>query len=327
MSLSGFTDPFWLLLIAVVAALAVGYVILQRLRRRDTKRFTNLELLERVAPRRPGWQRHIPPALLAVGLILLSIALAGPTAEQKVPRNRATVMLVIDVSLSMNSKDIPPSRLVAAQQAAKSFADQLTPGVNLGLIEFAGSATTLVSPTTDRDQVKAGIDALKPAEGTATGDAIAAAIQAIQSFGKLITGADGPPPARIVLLSDGRENNPADPNASRGAYTQAKAARAAQMPISGIYLGTKGGTADVEGQQEDVPGDQQSMQQIAQLSGGDAYDAASAGQLQGVYNTLASQIGYETKQVDASQPWLALGTLISLLSVAGSVLITQRISS
>ena len=327
MSLTGFTDPLWLLLIAVVAVLAVGYVVVQRLRHRDIQRFTNLELLERVAPRRPGWQRHIPPAMLAVGLILLSIALAGPTAEQKVPRNRATVMMVIDVSLSMNSKDITPSRLAAAQQAAKSFADQLTPGVNMGLIEFAGSATVLVSPTTDREQVKAGIDALKPAEGTATGDAIAAAIQAIQSFGKLITGADGSPPARIVLLSDGRENNPSDPNAPRGAYTQAKAAHAAQMPISGIYFGTKGGTADVEGQQEDVPGDQQAMQQIAQLSGGDAYDAESAGQLQGVYSTLASQIGYETKQVDASQPWLALGTLISLLSVAGSVLITQRISS
>ncbi|QUQ66538.1 VWA domain-containing protein [Kutzneria sp. CA-103260] len=326
MSLSGFTDPLWLLLIVVVAALAVGYLVMQRLRRRDTERYTNPELLSRVAPRRPGWPRHVPPAVLAVGLILLSIALAGPTAEQKVPRNRATVMLVIDVSLSMNSKDIPPSRLAAAQKAAKSFADQLTPGVNLGLIEFAGSATALVSPTTDRQQVKDGIDALKPAEGTATGDAIAAAIQSIQSFGKLITGADGPPPARIVLLSDGRENNPADPNAQRGAYTQAKAAKAAQMPISGIYFGTKGGTADVQGQQEDVPGDQQAMQQVAQLSGGEAYDAESAGQLQSVYSNLASQIGYETKQVDASQPWLALGTLVSLLAVAGSIVISQRIT-
>jgi Ca-activated chloride channel family protein len=325
-SLTGFTDPLWLLLIAVVAVLAIGYLVVQRVRVRDTKRFTNLELLERVAPRRPGWQRHIPPAMLAVGLILLSIALAGPTAEQKVPRNRATVMLVMDVSLSMNSTDITPSRLAAAQSAAKSFADQLTPGVNLGLIEFAGSATVLVSPTTDRNQVKAGIDALKPAEATATGDAIAAAVQAIQSFGKLLTGADGPPPARIVLLSDGRENSPGDPNAPRGAYTQAKAAHQAQMPISGIYFGTKGGTTDIDGQQEDVPGDEQQMQQIAQLSGGDSYDAHSAGQLQNVYNSLASQIGYETKQVDASQPWLALGTLVSLLSVAASVLITQRIS-
>ncbi|MFI9383601.1 VWA domain-containing protein [Kutzneria sp. NPDC052558] len=326
MSLTGFTDPLWLLLIAVVAILVVAYLVVQRLRRRDAQRYTNPEMLPRVAPRRPGWPRHVPAALLAVGLILLSIALAGPTAEQKVPRNRATVMLVIDVSLSMNSKDIPPSRLAAAQQAAKSFADQLTPGVNLGLIEFAGSATTLVAPTSDRQQVKTGIDSLKAAEGTATGDAIAAAVQAIQSFGKLITGADGPPPARIVLLSDGRENNPADPNAPRGAYTQAKAAKTAQMPISGIYFGTRGGTADVEGQAEDVPGDQQAMRQIAQLSGGDAYDAASAGQLQNVYSNLASQIGYETKQVDASQPWLALGTLLSLLAVAGSILISQRIT-
>jgi Ca-activated chloride channel homolog len=324
MSLSGFTDPLWLLLIVVVAGLAVGYLVLQRIRRRDTRRFTNPELLERIAPVRPGWQRHLPPALLAVGLILLSIALAGPIAEQKVPRNRATVMLTIDVSLSMNSKDIPPSRLIAAQNAAKAFADQLTPGVNLGLIEFAGSATVLVAPTSDRGQVKDAIDSLKPAEGTATGDAIAAAIQAIQSFGKLVTGPDGSPPARIVLMSDGRENSPSDPNSQRGAYTQAKAAKAARMPISGIYFGTLNGIADVEGQQEDVPGDQAAMRQLAQLSGGNAYDAASAGQLADVYTSLASQIGYETKQVDASQPWLALGTLASLLAVAGSVLITQR---
>ncbi|EWM11514.1 VWA domain-containing protein [Kutzneria sp. 744] len=327
MSLSGFADPLWLLLIGVVAVLAVGYLVTQRLRRRDTKRFTNLELLERVAPRRPGWQRHIPPAMLAVGLILLSIALAGPTAESKVPRNRATVMLVVDVSLSMNSKDIPPSRLAAAQQAAKSFADQLTPGVNLGLIEFAGSATTLVSPTTDRTQVKAGIDALKPAEGTATGDGIAAAVQAIQSLRQADhrrrRSAAGP--HRAAVGRAGRTTPPT--RTPRGARTPRRGrARQAQMPISGIYFGTKGGTADVEGQAEDVPGDQQAMRQIAELSGGQAYDAESAGQLQNVYSSLASQIGYETKTVDASQPWLALGTLISLLSVAASVLITQRIS-
>ena len=119
MSLSGFTDPWWLLLIGVVAVLAVGYLVIQRLRRRDTRRFPNRERRARVAPRRPGWPRHVPPAMLAVGLILLSIALAGPTAEQKVPRNRATVMLVIDVSLSMNAKDIPPSRLGAAQVGSR----------------------------------------------------------------------------------------------------------------------------------------------------------------------------------------------------------------
>ena len=112
----------------VVAVLAVAYVVLLRRRRRDTLAFTNLELLDKIAPKRPGWYRHIPAAALLVALALLTVALAGPQAEARVPRNRATVVLVIDVSLSMQATDVAPSRLAAAQAAAKSFADQLTPG-------------------------------------------------------------------------------------------------------------------------------------------------------------------------------------------------------
>ncbi|MET1072701.1 MAG: BatA domain-containing protein, partial [Umezawaea sp.] len=120
LSLGAFATPWWFLLAIAVAALAVIYVVLQRMRRRRMLRFANLELLERVAPKREGWYRHVPAAFLLVAFLLLTVALAGPTAEQKVPRNRATVMLVIDVSLSMKATDIKPSRLEAAQAAAKS---------------------------------------------------------------------------------------------------------------------------------------------------------------------------------------------------------------
>ncbi|WP_016934891.1 BatA domain-containing protein, partial [Rhodococcus sp. R1101] len=114
MSLSGFTSPWWLLLLLVVAALGGAYVLVQRRRQANTLRFTNLEMLEKVAPARPGRVRHIPVALLLVGLVFLTVALAGPTAEQRVPRNRATVVLVIDVSLSMEATDVAPTRLAAA---------------------------------------------------------------------------------------------------------------------------------------------------------------------------------------------------------------------
>ena len=107
-------------------------------------RFANFELLERVAPRRPGRWRHLPTALVLVGLVLLTVAMAGPTAEAKEPRNRATVMLAIDVSLSMEATDVAPNRLAAAQEAATQFVDDLTPGVNLGIVSFAGIATVLV---------------------------------------------------------------------------------------------------------------------------------------------------------------------------------------
>jgi len=325
LSLGGFTDPLWFLLLIGVAGLAVGYAWMLLRRRRDTARFTSADLLTRVAPRRPGRWRHVPPALLAVGLVLVTVSLAGPTAEQKVPRNRATVMLVVDVSESMAATDVPPNRLAAARKAAKSFADTLTPGVNLGLVAFAGSATVLVSPTTDRTQVKQGVDDLRTAEGTATGDAIAAAVQAVQSFGKLVSGADGPPPARIVLMSDGKQTTPADFNADRGAYTQAKAAKAAQIPVSAIAFGTAAGTIDQDGKRAPVPVDDQSMREIAALSGGDFYRAEDVDQLRRVYDTLSEQIGYETKQADASQPWLVLGALTILAAACAGVLVTQRL--
>ena len=173
----------------MVAALAVAYLVLLRRRRRDTMAFTNLELLDRIAPKRPGWYRHLPAAALLVALTLLTVALAGPQADARVPRNRATVVLVIDVSLSMQATDVAPSRLAAAQAAAKSFADQLTPGVNLGLVSFAGTAAVLVSPTTDREPIKRAVDGLQLAESTATGEAIFAALQSIDTFSQAVVGA------------------------------------------------------------------------------------------------------------------------------------------
>src|SRR5689334_5030120 len=132
MSLSGFTAPWWFLLFVVVAALVGGYVLVSAHRKRRMLRFANLSLLERVAPRRPGRLRHLAPALLLVSLVLFVIGMAGPTAEERLPRNRATVMLVIDVSLSMKADDVRPTRLAAAQAAATSFVQNMTPGINLG---------------------------------------------------------------------------------------------------------------------------------------------------------------------------------------------------
>ncbi|PRY38221.1 VWA domain-containing protein [Umezawaea tangerina] len=320
LSLGAFATPWWFLLAIAVAALAVIYVVLQRMRRRRMLRFANLELLERVAPKREGWYRHVPAAFLLVAFLLLTVALAGPTAEQKVPRNRATVMLVIDVSLSMKATDIKPSRLEAAQAAAKSFAEGLTPGINLGLISFAGSATVLVAPTTDRDAVSQSIGDLKLAQSTATGDAIVAAMAAIDSFGKVVGGADGPPPARIVLMTDGKETV-----GTRKAFDAAEDAKTAGIPISTISFGTEEGVVEIEGRRQDVPVDDDSMKEIAKLSGGEFFKAASAEELRRVYDTLGEQIGYEKKQADASKPWLVLGTVLAMLAAAAALVFGQRL--
>ncbi|HEV7450927.1 MAG TPA: VWA domain-containing protein [Pseudonocardiaceae bacterium] len=326
MSLTGFAAPIWFLLLVVVAALAVGYVWMQRRRRRQVLRFANLAMLERIAPKRQGWQRHVPVTLLLAALVLFTVALAAPTAEQKVPRNRATVMLVIDVSLSMRATDIEPSRLAAAQREAKRFANDLTPGVNLGLVSFAGSATVLVSPTTERVSVIRAIDNLKLAEATGTGEAIFAAMSSIEAFGAVVSDVQGPPPARIVLLTDGKQTVPtADGDDPRGAFTAARAAGAAKIPISAISFGTAYGQVEINGERQPVPADDESIRRIADLSGGQFYDASSAGQLSDVVNTLGEQIGYETKRADASKPWLIAGTIGAMLAAAGALAIGQRL--
>jgi Ca-activated chloride channel family protein len=317
---AGFTAPGWFGLLGVVAAVVAGYLWVQRRSRRYLLRFANLELLDRVAPRRPGWPRHIPAVLLVVALLLLILGLAGPTADAQVPRNRATVMLAIDVSLSMQSTDVKPTRLAAAQDAAISFVRQLTPGVNLGVESFAGSATVLVSPTTDRDQAVRAIQNLKLAESTATGDALAAALNAIDAVNQLIPGQNqGPPPARIVLMSDGKQTT------GRDEFEVATKAGAAHIPISTISFGTLYGTVDINGEEVPVPVDDDSLSRVAQLSGGQFYPAQSNQQIHQVYDNLARQIGYQTIHQDVSRPWLIMGTLTCLAAAGAALLLSQRL--
>ncbi|WP_026424068.1 VWA domain-containing protein [Actinokineospora inagensis] len=326
MSFHNFSAPLWFLALLAVAALGFGYVVVLRSRRKRTLRFANLELLEKVTSAGPSRWRHVPAILMVLALLLLTTAMAGPTAEQRVPRNRATVMLVIDVSLSMEATDVAPTRLKAAQVAAKSFAQGLTPGVNLGLITFAGTATVLVAPTTDRAPVAQAIDHLKLAQSTATGEAIFAALQSIDGFSQVVGGPDGPPPARIVLMSDGKQTIPTEnEDDPRGSFTAAKAAADKKIPITTISFGTVDGTVEIEGRTQSVAVDDSAMQEIAKLSGGDFYKAATADQLRKVYDTLGEQIGYEIKLADASRPWLILGTLVALLAAATSLVFNQRL--
>jgi Ca-activated chloride channel family protein len=324
-SLTGFSAPWWFLLLIAVAAVAVGYVLAQRARRKRTMRFANLALLDKVAPKSQGRVRHLPAVLIVLSLLLLTVGLAGPTAEQKVPRNRATVMLVIDVSLSMEATDVLPTRLKAAQDAATQFARNMTPGINLGLISFAGTATVLVNPTTDRNGVIKAIENLKLAQSTATGEGIFAALQSVESFSSVVGGADGPPPARIVLMSDGKQTVPEDLYAARGGYTAAQAAKQAGVPISSISFGTTHGSVDIDGKAQPVSVDDESLREIARLSGGDFYKAASAEELKKVYGDLGEQIGYELKDADASKPWVVVGTLILMLGAAASLFFGQRL--
>ncbi|WP_156766511.1 VWA domain-containing protein, partial [Mycobacterium sp. E2327] len=205
-----FTQRPGLLLFGLIPlALLAVYVVVQARRRQRLRRFTEAEVPQ-------SWWRHVPIVVALLSLFLLTVALATPTHDMRIPLNRAVVVLVIDVSESMASTDVAPNRLAAAQEAGKKFADELTPAINLGLVEFAANASLLVSPTTNRAAVKAAIDGLKPAPKTATGEGIFTALQAIATVGSVMGGGEGPPPARIVLESDGGENKPLDPSDPQG---------------------------------------------------------------------------------------------------------------
>jgi Ca-activated chloride channel family protein len=325
MSLSGFEHPWFFLFFLVVVALIALYIVVQRSRQKRILRFANMELLESVAPKRPSRLRHLPAILLVSSLVLFTVAMAAPTHDVRIPRNRAVVMLVVDVSQSMRATDVAPSRLVAAQEAAKQFADQLTPGINLGLIAYAGTATVLVSPTTNRESTKTAIDKLQLADRTATGEGIFTALQAVATVGAVIGGGDEPPPARIVLMSDGKETVPSNPDNPKGAYTAARTAKDQGVPISTVSFGTPYGYVEINDQRQPVPVDDEMLKKIADLSGGEAFTASSLEQLKEVFTNLQEQIGYETIKGDASVGWLRLGALVLALAALGALLINRRL--
>jgi Ca-activated chloride channel homolog len=326
MSLTNFAHPWFFLFLLFVAGLIALYVVTARALQKRVLRFANMELLESVAPKRPNRWRHLSAILLIGSLVLLTIAMAGPQNDVRIPRNRAVVMLAIDVSQSMRATDIEPSRLAAAQVAAKQFADQLTPGINLGLIAYAGTATVLVSPTTNREATKIAIDKLQLADRTATGEAIFTALQAIATVGAVIGGGeDGPPPARIVLMSDGKETVPSNPDNPKGAFTAARTAKDQGVPISTVTFGTPYGYVDINDQRQPVPVDDETLEKIAELSDGNAYSASTLEQLKEVFTSLQDQIGYETIKGDASVGWLRLGALLLALSALAALLLNRRL--
>lgn len=304
-----FLSPERLWLLAVVAGLVVAYVLLQSRRQHYAVKFTNLALLDRVAPRRPGYRRHIPAVLFLVALGALVVGFAQPTAMQMVPKERATIILAIDTSLSMEATDVAPTRIEAAKAAASSFVDMLPPKINVGLVLFNGNAQVKVAPTTDRAQLKRGIADAKLSERTAIGEAIYASLDAIASVPPDDQGT--PAPARIVLMSDGSTTE------GRPNEDAAKAAADAGVPVSTIAFGTDTGTIELPtGETVGVPADKTALGDIATATDGKTYEATSEGQLREVYENIGSSIGYTEEERDISA-WYIGGALVLLLTTAG----------
>jgi Ca-activated chloride channel family protein len=313
-----FLSPGWLLAVLPVLGVAGGYWWRQRRRRDFAVRFSNVDLLRSVAPGGIGpYRRHSAAVALLLSLVVLSLGLARPAVDGKEPLERATVMVAIDVSLSMMADDVAPSRIKAAQEAAKEFVDEMPAQFNVGLVAFAKNANVMVSPTKDHAQVNSAIDGLQLAEATATGEAVFTCLDAIASVPP--EGADGPAPARIVLLSDGYQTF------GRSLQSAADAAVAANVPVSTIAFGTDTGSVTISGSQQRVPVDRAALRGLADDTGGHYYEAATAEGLRQVYEDMGSSIGYRTVAKEVGRVFLGLGLLFALSAAALSLLWTSRL--
>jgi Ca-activated chloride channel family protein len=309
-----FLAPERLLLLGAVALLSVLYVVLQARRKTYAVRFTNLALLSAVAPKRPGWRRHVPAAFFLLATATLVIGFARPTREEQVPRERATVIMAIDTSLSMEAADVEPTRIEAAKAAATSFVDLLPPKINVGLVAFNGNATLKVPPTTDRARLKTGIQNLQLGERTAIGEAVFASLDALNQVPPDEEGTK--PPARILLMSDGSTTD------GRPNEVGAQAAVDAGVPVSTIAFGTDEGTITVPGEARTVPVrvDREALKEIADTTEGRFFSAATEGELRDVYADIGSSVGYTTEEREVSS-WFIGGALGLLLVTSGMSLI------
>ena len=307
-----FRSPEFLAAVLIVPFVIAAYLVAQRRRRRYAVRFSALDTLASVIPKTPGWRRHLPPALLCTALAALGVALARPETSVSVPRDRASVVLVTDVSASMEASDVAPTRLRAAQQAANRFLDKAPKGLRIGAVAFSNEAQTLQRPTDDRQTVRDAISTLQPGGGTATGNGIRAALRALQEPGRTKV------PGAIVLLSDGQATSGLDPIA------QAREAKKAKVPIYTVALGTPNGVISrpdpIAGIQSiPVPPDPGALQQIAQTSGGKAFQTGDAAKLSTVYESLSAQIGKKTEKREITAGFAGGALLLVLLAGAFSL--------
>ncbi|MBL7502741.1 VWA domain-containing protein [Frankia sp. CNm7] len=316
-----FLSAHWLWLLLAVAALLAWHIVVSLRRERYAARLASASTLASVLPMRPQWwRRHVPAALLLLTLTGMVVALGRPAMSTQVPRERATIMLAIDVSNSMAATDISPNRLAAAKQGAQAFVDQLPPRINLGLVSFSGSAAVLVPPTTDREAVRSAINSLQLGPATAIGEGIYASLQAITTIGERLTDTgQTPPPAAIVLISDG-ETTRGRPNSQA-----AQAAKEAHVPVDTIAYGTPNGTLDVGGQLIPVPVNEPALRQIADQTGGSHHKATSGDELTSIYKGLGSSIGYRKEFREVTPAFVGASLGLGLAAAAFALAFGRRL--
>jgi len=333
-----FGSPYLLLALLLVPAVLAAALWLDRRRTRYAVAFTNLDLLASVARRRRSLRGWVPLALFLLALALAGVALARPNATVHTPRQRATIVLLVDVSGSMRATDVKPSRLGAAQAAMVTFLDKVPASVKVGLVSFSTEPNVLVPPTTDREMMREGIGLLVPEAGTAIGDGIAVAVRVVQSsLGNAPRGPNGKVPGAIVLLSDGAQ--------TRGVLQPlqgADRAKAAGIPIYTIALGTNHGTLNgfgfpgfggggggggggFGGGRFPVRPDPAILRAISNDTGGIAYRAQTASKVTEVYRRLGSSVISRPAKREISSWFVGAAAFLLLGSLAAGRVVGERL--
>ncbi|HET7517277.1 MAG TPA: VWA domain-containing protein [Actinomycetes bacterium] len=282
-------------------------------------------LLANVVSAQPGWRRHVPPALYLLALAALVISLARPQALALVPKEQATIVLVMDVSGSMNATDVSPTRLVSSQRAATEFIEQLPDKFRVGIVSFASTAQTLTRPTIDRPAVYEAVASLHAEGATAMGDGIERALDvkrpppsssastagpvrpAPTPGGQQAGGSDAP--VVVLLLSDG-----ANTQGRTQPMEAAADAKALGVPVFTIALGTEQGMVDVPDETGNlrripVPPDKLTLQRIAEITGGRFFAAPTGDDLEEIYRELGSKIGFVKEKQEITVIFAATGLL------------------
>jgi Ca-activated chloride channel family protein len=296
-----FQQPLLLLALLAVPLAVAGYLAAERRRGRRERAFAAPAVSASVLPRRPGWRRHVPPALGLIALAGLLAALARPQVSIAVPSEQASIVLAMDHSGSMAATDVRPSRLEATVAAGERFLAEVPDEVRVGGVVFDHRAEAVQTPTRDREALRAALrEKMRPSGGTATGDALSTSLAMLQARG----GSDGKrPPAAVVLLSDGESTHGRDP------LPVADRARELGIPVYTVALGTAAGRLP-DG--EPVPPDVESLREIAERSGGRAFTAQQAGALREVYERLGSQVA--TEREDREVTAMFAGGALALLA-------------
>ena len=310
-----FGEPLLLLGLVLVPLAVIAYVGNERRRRAAAAAFAAPAVAASLAPRTPGWRRHAPLAVYALALALLVLALARPQTTVAVDVERASIMLATDYSGSMQATDVAPTRLQAARAAAGSFLDDVPAGIRVGLVAFNHVARTLHTPTTDRAAVRTSIDALTSSGGTATGEALDAALSALE---RQTDDSGARVPAAVILLSDGKSTSGRPPEAI------AQRAKRLRIPVYTVALGTRAGTIEVRTRAGAtvtrlVPPDPAALREVARVSGGEAFSAANLDSLSASYEKLGSRLGKRDEQREITAGFaggalalIAAGALLSL---------------